>query len=102
DADQRVDPGAQPLDPGLGLDSTALALEAERPGHHADRERAERARDARDHRRAAGARAAALARGDEDHVGALEHLFDLFAVVLGGPGADVRVRPGTESPGQFP
>ena len=38
----------------------------------------------RDDRRAAGAGAAALARGDEDHVGPLEDLLDLLAVVLGG------------------
>ena len=40
--------------------------------------------DLGDDRRAAGAGAAALARGDEHHVGALEHLFDLVAVLLGG------------------
>jgi hypothetical protein len=44
----------------------------------------------------------ALARGDEDHVGALEHLFDLLAVVHGGLRADVRVRAGAEPSGQFP
>ena len=39
----------------------------------------------------AGAGAAALAGGDEHHVGALEHLFDLLAVLLGGLAADLGV-----------
>src|SRR3712207_9506297 len=40
-------------------------------------------------------------RRDEDHVGALEHLFDLLAVVLGGLPADVGLRPGAQSAGEF-
>ena len=51
--------------------------------------------------RATGAGAAALAGGDEDHVGALEHLLDLVAVLLGGLPADLGVRPGAEAPGQL-
>ena len=47
--------------------------------------------DLGDDRRAAGAGAAALAGGDEHHVGALEHLFDLVAVLLGGLAADLGV-----------
>ena len=39
----------------------------------------------------AGAGAAALARGDEHHVGALQHLFDLLAVLLGGLPADLGI-----------
>src|SRR5207302_10485691 len=93
---------AQPFDAELGLGRAALALEPERPGDHADRERAERACHVRDHRSTAGARAAALPRGDEDHVGALEHLFDLLAVVLGRPRANVRVGTGAKTAGQFP
>ena len=42
-------------------------------------------------RRGAGAGAAALARGDEDHVGAGEGLLDLVAGVLGGLLADLGV-----------
>ena len=57
--------------------------------------------DPRDDRRAAGAGAAALARGDEDHVGALEHLLDLLRVVLGGLLADLGVRAGAEAAGQL-
>ena len=88
--------------PGLGLHLAALALEGERPGDHADGQRAELAGDVRHHGRAAGAGAAALAAGHEDHVGALEHLLDLVAVVLGGVLADVRVGAGAEPAGQLP
>ncbi len=52
-------------------------------------------------RRAAGAGAAALARGDEDHVGALEHLLDLLAVVLGRLPADLGVGAGAEAAGEL-
>jgi hypothetical protein len=62
----------------------AAALEGERARDDADGQRAELAGDLGDDRRAAGAGAAALAGGDEDHVGALEDLLDLVAVVLGG------------------
>ena len=56
----------------------------------------------RDHRGAAGAGAAALARGDEDHVGALEHLLDLLAVVFGGLAPTSGFAPGAKPAGQFP
>ncbi len=49
--------------------------------------------------RAAGAGATALARGDEDEVGALEHLLDLVAVLLGGLLAHLGVGPRTETTG---
>ena len=52
-------------------------------------------------RRAAGAGAAALARGDEDHVGPLEDLLDLLAVVLGGLAADLGVGARAEAAGEF-
>ena len=55
-----------------------------------------------DDRRGAGAGAAALARGDEHHVGALEHLFDLVGVGLGGGLADLGVAAGAETPGELP
>ena len=51
--------------------------------------------------RAAGAGAAALAGGDEDHVGALEDLFDLLAVVLGGLAAHLGVGAGAEAAGEL-
>ena len=57
--------------------------------------------DLGDDGRGAGAGAAALAGGDEDHVGALEHLFDLVAVLLGGLAADLGVAAGAEAPGEL-
>ena len=51
---------------------------------------------------AAGTGTAALPRGHEHHVGALEHLFDLVAMILGGFPANVRVGAGAETAGQFP
>ena len=102
DDDERVDLLAQRLDAGLGLHRPALALEAERPGHHADGQRAERAGDVGHDRRAAGARAAALTGGDEDHVGALEDLFDLLAVVLGRLAPDLGIGSRAEAAGEFP
>src|SRR4029077_15085513 len=91
----------QLLDAGLGLHHAALALEAERPGHDADGKGAQGPRDVRDHRRAAGAAAAALAGRDEDHVGALEHLLDLLPVILGRLVADIGIGPGAQSPGEL-
>ncbi len=52
--------------------------------------------------RAAGAGAAALARGDEDHVGAREGLLDLLRVVLGGAPSDLGVGAGAEAARQLP
>ena len=54
------------------------------------------------HRRGPGAGAAALAGGDEDHVGALERLFDLRPVLLGGQSTHLGVAAGAEAPGQLP
>ena len=88
--------------PVLGLHRAAAALEAERTGDDTDRQRADLLRDLRDDRRAAGAGAAALARGDEHHVGALQHLFDLGAVLLGGLPADLGIGAGAEPAGQLP
>ena len=77
------------------------ALEGERSGDDADGQCAQLAGDARHDRRAAGAGAAALAGGDEDHVGPLEDLLDLLRVVLGGLAADLRVGPGAEPAGEL-
>ena len=85
----------------LGLVGPAAALEGERPGHDTDGQRAERTGDPGHDGRAAGAGAAALAGGDEDHVGALEHLLDLVGVVLGRLGADLGVGAGAESAGEL-
>ncbi len=84
DDDEGVDLGAELVDAGLRLHGPAAALEGERPRDHADRQGAERARDPSHDRSATGAGAAALARGDEDHVGAAQDVLDLLGVVLGG------------------
>ena len=86
-------------DAGLGLVAAALALERERPGHHADGERTELAGDGRDDGRASGAGATALARGDEHHVGAAQQLLDVVLGVLGGLAAHLGVGAGAESAG---
>ena len=70
--------------PGSACTERRRPSKRERPGDDADGERAEALGDLGDDRRAAGAGAAALAGGDEHHVGALQHLFDLLAVLLGG------------------
>ena len=82
DHDQRVDAVAEVLDPLLGLLRALAALERERPGDDADGERAELAAELGEDRRGAGAGAAALARGDEDHVGALQRLLQLVPALL--------------------
>ena len=89
------------LDALLGLAAAALALEGERPGDDADGQRAQLLGDRGDHGSATGAGATAFPGGDEDHVGALEHLLDLLAVILGGLAADLGVRAGAEAAGQF-
>ena len=83
--------------PLLGRGAAARALEAERRRHDADGERAELARDARDDRCGAGARAAALARSHEDHVGAAERGAQLIHRLLGGRPADGRIGAGAEA-----
>ena len=88
-------------DARLGLHRAAATFEAERTRHDTDRQRADLLRDLRDDRRATGAGAAALARGDEHHVGALQHLFDLLAVLLGGLAADLGIGTGAEAAGEL-
>ena len=81
----------QLADPLLGLAAAAAPLEAERPRDDADGQRLELARELGDDGRGAGARAAALAGGDEDHVGALQRLLQLVAALHAGGVADGRV-----------
>ena len=100
DDDQRVDLLLQPLHAVVGLHRAAAALERERAGDDADRQRTGVAGDLGDHRRGAGARAAALAGGDEHHVGALDHLVDLVAVGLGCGAADLGIAAGAEPAGE--
>ena len=83
DHDQRVDL-SRARDAELGLLGALAALERERPCHDTDGQRAELARDLGDDRRAAGAGAAALAGGHEDHVRALERLLQFVAALLRG------------------
>ena len=87
--------------PGVGLVGAAPALEGERARDDADGERADAPGDAGHDGRAAGAGAATLAGGDEDHVGAAQHLLDLLRVVLGRLLADLGVGAGAETAGQL-
>ena len=87
--------------PAVGLGGPALALEGERPGHHADGQRAQRPGDPGHDRRAAGPGAATFAGGHEDHVGALERVLDVLGVVLGRLPTLVRVGSGAKAAGQL-
>ncbi len=57
--------------------------------------------DLGDHGRGAGAGAAALAGGDEHHVGALQRLLDVVARLRGGGEADLGVGAGAEALGRL-
>ena len=100
DDDQGVDLLRQRLDPGLGLVAAARALELERPRDDADRQRADLAGDLGDHRRCAGAGAAAGAGGDEHHVGAAQQRLDLVVLVARGLPAEIRVGARAEPTGR--
>ena len=101
DHDQRVDHLAQAVDALLRLARALRALELERARDDADRQRADLVLgDLGDHGRGAGAGAAALARGDEDHVGALERLLDVVARLGRGALPDLRVGAGAEALGE--
>jgi hypothetical protein len=101
DDDEGVALVAQRLDALLGLLGATAALEGERPGDHADGQGAERLGDAGHHGGAAGAGATALPGGHEDHVGPLEDLLDLLAVVLGRLRAHAGLGAGPEAPGEL-
>ena len=92
-------PVAQVVDPHLGLLRALPPFEDERLRDDADGERADLARELGDDRRRARAGAAALAGGDEDHVGALQRLLQLVAALLRGGLADGRVGAGAEAAG---
>ena len=95
--DQRVDAFLQFADAALGDALAALAFEVERLRHDADGKNAHFARDHRDHRRRARARAAAHAGGDEAHMRVGQMLADFIARLLGGGAADFRLSAGAEA-----
>ena len=88
--------------PTLGLHRALAAFELERPRHDRHGERAHLVGQAGDDRRGAGARAAAETGGDEDQVGAGQHLENPFGVFERGRAADVRIRAGAEALRQLP
>src|SRR6185312_4756183 len=97
DDDQGVDVVAQFLDPLERLLHASFALELELFGDRADGKRADLLLgDLGDDRGRAGAGAASLARGDEDHVGALQRLLDLVPGLGRRSRADLRVAAGAE------
>ena len=96
DLRKQVDSVTQVLDPDLGLLGAPATLEGEWLRYDADRERLELASKLGDDRGTTGAGATALARGDKDHVGALERLLQLVPALLGGSLTDSRVGPGAE------
>src|SRR5690606_10936681 len=99
DGDQRVDMLGQRANAFIG-DLHALAtLEGERTGHHGDGQDAELTRHLGDDRRSTGTGTAAHAGGDEDHVGALQHFGDAFAILERGLTTDLRIRTSTQSLG---
>ena len=99
DHDQRVDVGLELGDAGVGRLHAPVALELERLGDDADRQDAHLLGDARDHRRRAGAGAAAHAGGDEQHVRALDRLADAVDRLLGRGLAGFRLGAGAEAGG---
>src|SRR5699024_2199998 len=98
---QRVDLLPQHGDAGFGLGRSALALETEGTGDHADRECAEGSGYVGHDRRSAGSCTTALPGSDEDHVGPLEDLFDLLAMILGRLTADIGVGSGAQATCEF-
>src|SRR5207302_1667104 len=81
DQDQRVDFVAQLVDAAFCLVGALASFEGERTRNNADRERAELLPELSDDRRATRARAATFAGGDEDHVRALQRVFQLVATL---------------------
>ncbi len=97
DDDQRVDLLLQPLDAVVGLNGATATLERERAGDDADGQRTCLAGDLGDHGSSARTGATTFAGGDEHHVGATHHLFDLVVVRLGGRPTHLGVAAGTEA-----
>ncbi len=96
DDDQRVDVGLELGDALISRLEPARPLEVERLGDDADGEDAHLARHPGDHRRRAGAGAAAHAGGDEEHVRAFDRLADAVDRLLGRGLARLRLGAGAE------
>ena len=90
---------AQLLDAGHGLAGTARALELEGAGDNAHGQRAHLLRDGSDYGCSARTGAAALAGGNEDHIGALQGVLDFGLVVFRGGLAHLRVSACAQSAG---
>ena len=101
DDDQGVHMLFQLADPLFGLCHALLALARERLGDDADGQRSGFSGNLGNDRCRAGAGAAAHAGGDEDHIGALEHLSHLLPVFEGRVTADVGVGAGSQPFGQL-
>ena len=85
DDDQRIGLLLELGNASLGRLDAPRAFKGEGPGDHADGQRADFLGDLRHDGRGAGAGAAAHAGGDEDHVGAFQHLVQVFAQILRRP-----------------
>ena len=101
DADEGIHHRAQLGQARLGLLLPPAPLEVEGLGHHRHREDAQILRHRGHHRGRAGAGAAPEPRGDEDHVGAFQHLADLVAVFLGGALPHLGIGAGPEPTGEL-
>jgi len=86
----------------LGLGGAAASLEGEGTGDHTDGQRADALGQTGDDGGCASAGPASLARGDEDHVRALQGLADVVLVVLGGLAPDGGVGAGAQAPREIP
>ena len=95
--DQRVDLRFELGDAVLGDLHALLAFERKRLGDDRDRQRAGLARELRDHRRGAGAGAAAHAGGQKDEIGAVEDHREIFARRFGRLASERRVRAGAQT-----
>jgi len=87
---------ASRIDVFFGDDLALGALEAERLGDHADRQRTELLGNLGDDRRRARSCAAAHARGQEDHVRVAQGFGDLLGILLGRPLTDRCIATGAE------
>ena len=90
--DQGIHLGPKLLNAALGLLHPAASLEAEGLCHHAHGEDLQLLGQLRHNGSRTGARAAAHARGDEDHVRLLQGLGNLVPALLGGLAAHLRIR----------